>query len=386
MLHIILIDQSVMIEKKYSRPKNKRNCNCPRKKIAFMLLLLLPSNYAGKTLQLKSSNDSLLTKGESYDLDITIDKRTLLCIKDSGIFLAFSSLCLFMASLLLSVIWKYFNRIPITLECALSHLYQDSVVVVLVINWIWYGIVCVYYMNKDGVLLTSNQAKIASLIVTSLHVEILLIFNVIGTIRLYVMKKSILDPPFPWSLDEKKTLAVIRFTMITFATGVVSFLYCQGFYPKMYFILSGDLRLLPELPRGPTIFLSLLSLLSIVPIFSIVLSFSYEMKYGQWPSKKQNLASSILISAFIMCLLLGYSSQLISTTLGPEDFLIIGQTQIVLSSIVGPSVLIINKNFLRAYARRLLECFHSRAKCVMEEFKTFCQRSHRINPSANNEI
>ena len=94
MLHIILIDQSVMIEKKYSRPKNKRNCNCPRKKIAFMLLLLLPSNYAGKTLQLKSSNDSLLTKGESYDLDITIDKRTLLCIKDSGIFLAFSSLCL----------------------------------------------------------------------------------------------------------------------------------------------------------------------------------------------------------------------------------------------------------------------------------------------------
>ena len=108
-------------------------------------------------------------------------------------------------------------------------------------------------MNKDGVLLTSNQAKIASLIVTSLHVEILLIFNVIGTIRLYVMKKSILDPPFPWSLDEKKTLAVIRFTMITFATGVVSFLYCQGFYPKMYFILSGDLRLLPELPRGPTI-------------------------------------------------------------------------------------------------------------------------------------
>ena len=283
------------------------------------------------------------------------------------------------------MIWKFFNRIPITLECTLSHLYQDFVAVALAFNWIWYGIVCLYYMNKEDALLTLKQAKIVSLIIISLQIEFFLIFNAIGTIRLYVMKESILDPPFLLNLDEMKTLVAMRFAMITFAIGVVSLLYYLGFYPKIYFILSGDLRLLSELPRGPNIFLALLGLLSIIPIFSTGISFMYEMKHGQWRSKKQNLASSILISTFAICILLGYSSQLISTAFGPEDFLIVGQTQIVLSSIVGPSLLIVNKNFLRVYARRLLECFNSRVKCVMEEFKTVCQRSHRIHPSANNE-
>ena len=35
----------------------------------FMLLLLFPSNYTGKTLHPKASNDSLPTNGESLDMD-----------------------------------------------------------------------------------------------------------------------------------------------------------------------------------------------------------------------------------------------------------------------------------------------------------------------------
>ena len=78
-----------------------------------------------------------------------------------------------------------------------------------------------------------------------------------------------------------------------------------------------------------------------------------------------------------------------STLFGPADFLIIGQALIVISSIVGPSLLIINKEFLRAYTRRLFESFSSRVKYVIEEFMTklraVFQRSHRIHPNINDE-
>ena len=322
-----------------------------------------------------------------------MDKLTSIGINVSSIFPAFSSLFLFIATLLLGVIWKYFNRIPIALKCTLTHLYQDLIAVVLVANWLWYGIVCKSYLNQEDVLLTSNQAKIASIIIVSLQVEFLLTYNVIGVIWLYVIKESILDPPFLWRFDENKTLSAIRCTVITFVTGAISLLCYGGLYPKIFFVLSGDLRLLSELPHGPNIFLLLQGLLSIIPMFSTGISFIYEMKYGQWQSKKRNLAFSILIFTFATCFLVGISCNLRSSEFGPTDFLIIGEALIVLSSIVVPSFLIVNKNFLRVYTRRLLENFISRVKCVIEDsfilktiYRVFCQQSHRIHPSTNGEV
>ena len=383
------IYQSTIIKMKYSRPDSKRNILCTRMKTILGLLLLFPSNYTGKTLQRTGSTDYLPTNGEALDLDIAIDTLTLMAIKDSQIFLACSTVCLFTASLLLILIWKYFNRIPIAFECTLSHLYQDLIAVVIFANWTWYGIVCLYYTNKEDELLTEIQSKYASFIMTSLVVEFLVIFNAIGAIWLYVMKESIRDPPFPWSLNEKKTLNGIRCTIILFVIGTVSLFYYGGFYPKLYFMLSGDLRSLSELSRGPTIFLSFLGLLLIVPVVSIAVSFSYEMKYGEWPSKKRNLAFFTLICIFVLCLLLGHSSNLMSALFGPADFLIIGQVLILISSIVGPSLLIMSKQFLRAYTRRLFDCFSFRVKCVIKEFMTFVregfQRSHRIHPNINDE-
>ena len=201
----------------------------------------------------------------------------------------------------------------------------------------------------------------------SLEVAFLVIYNVIGGIWLYVMKESILDPPILWSFDETKTLAAIRCTIITFVTGAISLLCYGGFYPKIYFVLSGGLRLLSELPRGPNIVLLLEGLLSIIPMFSTGISFIYEMKYGQWQFKKRNLAFCILIFLFATCLLVGISFNLRSSEFDQTDFLIIGEALIVLSSIVVPSLLIVKKNFLGAYARRLLENFISRVKCVLED-------------------
>ena len=374
--------------------KSKRYSTLTLFSILLISILSFPSNYSGKALRSGRSTHQLpfygeLPRIESKTNDDIIGKDTIpvVNINRSGNFLAFSNLCLLISSLLLAMIWKYFNNVRIMIQCTLSSLYQDMVAIVIGTNWVWYGIVVASYLNRQDIFLSPRQAKLASFMIMTLECELMLVLNAISAIWLYTIKEAVLDPPLPWGLDEKESLITIRCTGITFGTGLVTILYLAGFYPKIYYILSGDLRAVTELPNGPNIFTGFLGLLSIAPIFSAIICFGYKRKFHQEMSKKKNVIFVLLILTIFTALVMGHSFSVFSTPFDTGDFLVIGQLLVVVSSVGVPGILILKKNVLRAYVRRQIQGFASHAKCFIEDclhcisFRHFdCQRSRQISP------
>ena len=362
--------------------------------ILLISILSFPSNYSGKALRSGRSTHQLpfygqLPRIESTTHDDITRKDTIpvVNINRSGNFLAFSSLCLLISTLLLAMIWKYFNNVPITIQCTLSFLYQDIVAIVIVLNWVWYVIVFASYCNRQEIFLPPRQAKVASFMIMTLECEIMLVLNAISVIWLYTIKEAVLDPPLPWGFDEKESLITIRCTGITFGTGLVTLLYLAGFYPKIYYILSGDLRAVTDLPNGPKLFTGFLGILSIVPILSAIICFGYKRKFHQEMSKKKNLIFVLLILSFVTTLVMGHTVSVFSTTFDTGDFLVAGQLLVILSSVGVPGILILKKNVLRAYVGRQIQGFASHVKCFIEDclrcisFRHLdCQRSRQISP------
>lgn len=367
--------------------------------ILMISILSFPSNYSGKTLRSGRSTHQLPFYGElarfeststegAVNDDITRkDTIPVVNINRSGNFLAFSSLCLFISTLLLAMIWKYFNNVPITIQCTLSSLYQDIVAIVIVTNWVWYGIVFASYRNRQDIFLSLRQAKLTSFMIITLEYELMLVLNAISAIWFYTTKEAVLDPPLPWGLNEKESLITIRCTGITFGTGLVSLLYLAGFYPKIYYVLSGDLRAVTQLPNGPNIFTGFLGLLSIAPVLSSIICFGYKRKFHQEMSKKKNFIFLLLILTFVTSLVMGHTFSVFSTSFDTGDFLVIGQLLVISSSVGVPGILILKKNVLRAYVGRQIQGFASHAKCFIEDclrcisFRHLdCQRSRQISP------
>ena len=379
--------------------KTKRHSTLAIFSILLISLLSFPSNYSGKVLKSGTSTfqlpfydelpriESTQAKGSTND-DITRkDAIPVGNINRSGIFLAFSTVCLLISTLLLAMLWKYFNNVPITIQCTLTSLYQDTVAIVIGTNWVWFGIVCASYLNRQDIFLAPHQAKLASFMMTTLEFELMLVLNAISAIWLYTIKEAVLDPPLPWDLDEKESLITIRCTGITVGTGSITLLYLTGFYPKIDYILSGDLRAVTELPNGPNIFTSLLGLLSIFPIFSATIYLGYTQKFRQQMSKKKNAVFVLLIMTFVTALVMGHCFSLFSTPFGPGDLLIIGQILVLASSVGVPGILILKKKVLREYLGRQIQCFASHAKSFIAgclhaiSFRCQgCQRSRQISP------
>ena len=387
-----------MMRNKHHR-KTKRHSILTLFVILLISILSFPFNYSGKALRSGRLAHQLPFHGElprigsiqeigSTNDDITRkDTIPVVNINRSGNFLAFSSLCLLISTLLLAMIWKYFNNVPITIQCTLSSLYQDIAAIVIGTNWVWYGIVFASYLKGQDIFLAPSQAKVASFMIMTLEFELMLVLNAISAIWLYTIKEAVLDPPLPWGLDEKESLITIRCTCITFGTGLATLLYLAGFYPKIYYILSGDLRAVTELPSGTHIFTGFLGLLSIVPILSAIISFGYKRKFHQEMSKKKNGIFALLILAFVTALVMGRSFSLFSTPSGRGDFLIIGQLLVVASSVGVPGMLILKKTVLRAYVGRQIQGFASHAKSFIEDclhcisFRHLdCKRSRQISP------
>ena len=80
------------------------------------------------------------------------------------------------------------------------------------------------------------QAKIMSFLGSSLGLMLLIVKNVIGIIRFYMMKTGTLDPPMPWGDDETKGTWAIRgvYGILVIACSTIT--YALGVYPKMYYL------------------------------------------------------------------------------------------------------------------------------------------------------
>ena len=367
--------------------------------ILLVSILSCPSNYSGKTLnpgisayQLPfhgklPSVGSTQTKGSTNDDSAHLADLSVVSIGVCDKFLAFSSLCLFISTLLLAMIWRYFNSIPISFQCTLSSLYQDIVAIAISTNWVWYGIIFASYLNGQDLFLAPRQAKLASFMIITLECELMLVLNAISAIWLYTIKEAVLDPPVPWGLDEKGSLITIRCTCITFGTGFVTLLYLAGFYPKIDFILSGDLRAVTELPNGPNIFTTFLGILSIIPISSATISFGYKRKFHQQMSKTKNAIFVLMILTFVTALVIGHTCSVFSTPFDAGDFLVIGQLLVVASSVGVPGILILRKNALRACVGRQIQGFAFHVKSFIESCLRCisyrhldCHRSRQISP------
>ena len=152
------------------------------------------------------------------------------------------------STVMVSLILEYLNNTSPVKECILLYLCKDVCKIFLLFVWILYFAVLDCLIVGNGTYLGIVSAKLFTFTWIFLSLYLLLILNIIGAIKLYVMKELKLDPPMPWNQDEYVVSKKIRLTCMLLSFLFVTTLFTAAGYPKIYFNLIGDKRPFSQLP------------------------------------------------------------------------------------------------------------------------------------------
>ena len=152
------------------------------------------------------------------------------------------------STVMVSFILEYLNNTSPVKECILLYLCKDVCKIFLLFVWILYFAVLDCLIVGNGTYLGIVSAKLFTFTWIFLSLYLLLILNIIGAIKFYVMKELKLDPPMPWNQDEYVVSKKIRITSMLLSFLFVAILFTTGGYPKIYFNLIGDKRPFSQLP------------------------------------------------------------------------------------------------------------------------------------------
>ena len=191
-----------------------------------------------------------------------------------------------------------------------------------------------------------------SFCIITIELQLLLILNIVSSIKLYSMKEMVLDPPIPWGEDDHDAIKKLRVGSWMVILLFVIAMYGCGFYPKPYYYLIGDNRSLLDLPNGPVIFEVILGLLFVVPTITIILTGFYRQTQEQSFATKRNQQFYYLLIIFILIIAVGIIYGIFSSELG--SFLILGQLLIVLGCVIAPFLIIITSIPLKAFTEKIL--------------------------------
>ena len=136
------------------------------------------------------------------------------------------------------IIYSYLDNISLVRECVLLYCYKDVIAisifirVLILVKWI------ISYSKpnaSENMTIGSMPAKVLAFGIFSFGLYTLLILNIISSIRLYVTKTMVLDPPMPWENDEALLMKKIRIAAGVFSVSYPAIFYLLKIYPKMYY-------------------------------------------------------------------------------------------------------------------------------------------------------
>ena len=132
---------------------------------------------------------------------------------------------------------SYLNSVSLAKECLLLHLYREVGRIVLWVRSIW--MIEVILSNWDW--LSKLKAIIVSIGVHSGALYLAIIMNTISCLKLYMLKKGVIDPPIPWMGENEKS-AMNRIRMICGLIIVIFLFTCFGIgiYPNIYYSCLND--------------------------------------------------------------------------------------------------------------------------------------------------
>ena len=365
--------------------------------LLFLIIFFFPCYHSEEVLHRNTSSSHLLpSKGthpilHSDTTDNIEEAQNGNDLNIGSIFLIFSILSLLASTILLTFIWKYLKNATITKECILLYLYEDSVGIALIASWVWFAIVISCYITTTGGTLGVYEVTILSFCIITIELQLLLILNVVSIIKLYTIKKMVLDPPIPWGDDDHDGIRKLRIVTWMVVTLFVLGMYAGGFYPKAYYYLVSDNRSLLDLPNGPVIFDGILGILFVIPTICTILASFYRQSEEQSLATKRNQRFHHQLIIFILIIAAGIVYGIFSSMLG--SFLIFGQLCFVGGCVITPFLIIVTSVPLKAYTEKILANALANAMAsilnvwnrncrVIDASLIFLQRPRQIHPIA----
>jgi hypothetical protein len=104
--------------------------------------------------------------------------------------------------------------------------------------------------------------------------------NITGSVKCYISKSKVLDPPMPWGDDDLFGIRVIRCSCTVFITGFVTVMYALGMYPKLYYHLVEKNVSSTNSPEGGYIFIGLVLFFFVVGTVIGIITKVYEATNG----------------------------------------------------------------------------------------------------------
>ena len=121
-------------------------------------------------------------------------------------------------------------------------------------------------------------AKILSFLIYFIKFQVLLLFNLSSILKLYMMKKAMINPPMPWGDHESLGIKLIRLSAIAPVFVFINTMYIFGIYPNVYYTLKTDYgsMSLTDVPIGTLIFFVPLLFLLITLIITSLVAIHYK--------------------------------------------------------------------------------------------------------------
>ena len=250
------------------------------------------------------------------------------------------------------MIYSYLHNVSLVNQCVLVHMYKDVVASLMLIrlSLVVTGIVSSTSRKNQEVEMNQIAAKIIAFFVASGSYFLLIQMNIVSSIRLYMAKQMVLDPPMPWGNDEILAMKIIRLVVTVISLGFPIVLYSLGIYPVIYygFIHEDNVPVTSRLFSGLLIFL--------------VLSFLITIATEKYYKSKNPISTEAIVPKQVNYFLVSNLS-LIAFVLFENTFRLLDsqirwevfQLMLSICGVITPSIVVLRSHKLTSYSLKFIK-------------------------------
>ena len=258
------------------------------------------------------------------------------------------------------IIYSYLDNICLVRECVLLYCYKDVIAIsifiraLILVKWI------ISYSKpnaSENMTVGTMPAKLLAFGIFVFGLYTLLILNIISSIRLYVTKTMVLDPPMPWENDEALLMKKIRLAAGIFSVSYPAIFYLLEIYPKMYYDF---VTLKVEMPISSFVYSGILAFF----LATFVITIMVEMCYKTCNPHKNQSTFPRQINYMVITNLLVYGYFLFEITfkfLDSNPRWMVFQLLISVVGLTTPLIAIVRSKKLSSYSIKYLKEIYDNA-------------------------
>ena len=185
-------------------------------------------------------------------------------------YVIFSTIAFTLLTTITLLIMAYLNNVTLAVEGFLLYLYKEFLLVAILLGSIFELSLVFCYLFRHGMSLEELKAKVVAFCTWCLTQYLLMLLNLISTLKLYMVRTKMLDPPMPFGVDENSGFRFLRTGCFAISIGFTSTMYGIGIYPQVYYLLRGNAMLNDSLPIGVTLSIGICAFLLIAFLITCI--------------------------------------------------------------------------------------------------------------------